>query len=376
MSDMSYDQEQARNLKARQSSEESTQTTQTHPSVGMLLQMQRTAGNAAVNALLSGRSGGGTSVQRTAATAEGEQDTQIGERIRAASGRGSSIGGDIQRTLESGLGANLSGVRVHNDSESDHLARSVDSVAFTTGSDIFFRSGAYNPGSPEGMHLLAHEATHTVQQSQGPVSGTPAPGGVSISDPGDSFERAAEANASRVMSGVAAQRTASGGGASGAVVQRVPVNDDEDDSLQTMRSSQYAAVQRQAADDEELQTMRSSQFQAVQRAAGPVTAQRIEGGEGATGAALQAMRFAQFQPVQRQAPDEEEALQAMRSTQYASVQREAEGAEEEGEELQAMRSAQFQAVQRQAPEEEEALQAMRSTQYAAVQRHSSDEDDG
>jgi hypothetical protein len=72
--------------------------------------------------------------------------------------------------LEAGLGADLSSVRVHTGGEADHLARSVDAVAFTTGSAIFFRSGAYNPGTSVGLHLLAHEATHTMQQAAGPVA--------------------------------------------------------------------------------------------------------------------------------------------------------------------------------------------------------------
>ncbi len=319
---MSYDQEQVHNLKTRHSTQEDSIAKQTHPSVGMLLHMQRTAGNAAVNALLSSRPARGTAVQRTAAVAEGEKDTNIGERIRAASGRGSPLGGDVQRTLESGLGANMSNVNVHTDSEADHLARSVDSVAFTTGSDIFFRSGAYNPGTSEGMHLLAHEATHTVQQAQGPVSGTPTAGGVSVSDPSDSYERAAEASAANVMSGagVSAQRMAAG--------------------------SAGAAVQREAAEEEEVQTMRSSQFESVQREA--------EGAE-----------------------EEEEQVQTMRSSQFESVQREAEGAEAEEEEVQTMRSSQFESVQREAEgaeAEEEEVQTMRSSQFAAVQRHAAEEE--
>jgi hypothetical protein len=41
-----------------------------------------------------------------------------------------------------------------------------------------------------------------VQQRQGAVDGTPQAGGISVSDPSDRFERAAEANADRVMSSV------------------------------------------------------------------------------------------------------------------------------------------------------------------------------
>ena len=68
--------------------------------------------------------------------------------------------------LERSLGADLSGVRIHSDAQADHLARSTDALAFTTGRDIFFRSGAYDPQSPSGMWLLAHEATHIVQQQR------------------------------------------------------------------------------------------------------------------------------------------------------------------------------------------------------------------
>jgi hypothetical protein len=81
-----------------------------------------------------------------------------------------------QRRLEQGLGADLSSVRVHTDPAADALARSVEATAFTTGPDIFFRAGSYRPSSPAGLHLLAHEAAHTVQQASGLVAGPPAGG--------------------------------------------------------------------------------------------------------------------------------------------------------------------------------------------------------
>ncbi|MBP0042281.1 MAG: DUF4157 domain-containing protein, partial [Roseofilum sp. SBFL] len=36
--------------------------------------------------------------------------------------------------------------------------------AFTTGQDVFFKRGAYNPGSQGGQELIAHELTHVMQQ--------------------------------------------------------------------------------------------------------------------------------------------------------------------------------------------------------------------
>jgi hypothetical protein len=142
----------------------------------MFQQLQQNYGNQAVRQLLS---------------AAPDAD-DLGQRIRSGSAGGRGLDPGVQRRLESGLNADLSSVRVHTDTSADQLAREVDAVAFTTGSDIFFQSGAYNPESNSGLRMLAHEATHTLQQARGPVSGTPTPSGVSISDPSDSFEQAAE----------------------------------------------------------------------------------------------------------------------------------------------------------------------------------------
>ena len=67
------------------------------------------------------------------------------------------------------MGSDFSSVRIHTGQESDSLNRSLSARAFTTGSDIFFRSGEYNPGSTQGQQLLAHELTHVVQQGAATV---------------------------------------------------------------------------------------------------------------------------------------------------------------------------------------------------------------
>lgn len=148
-----------------------------------LLALQAQAGNLAVNRMLEG---------------DAPAETGIADRIRAASGGGSPLPAQPRRSLERELGASLGDVRVHHDAGADALARSVQAQAFTSGPDIFFSAGAYNPSTPGGLHLLAHEAVHTVQQRRGPVAGTPAAGGISLSDPSDTFERAADATAARV----------------------------------------------------------------------------------------------------------------------------------------------------------------------------------
>jgi len=295
-----------------------------HPAIGgrgnapvraaVLQRMQQTYGNRASVRF----------VQRVAAEAAPHAEEDVGARIQSRSGGGSALDGGVQRTLESGLGADMSGVRVHTDSEADHLSRSVDAVAFTTGSDIFFRSGAYDPGSSSGMRLLAHEATHTVQQAAGPVAGTPTAGGVAVSDPSDSFEQAAESSADAVMamhqSGGAAAEAAP---ASAGAVQReaAPTDEDELPPAQTMRASTW--VQRQAAspEDEELpppaQTMRASAW--VQREAAPDEDELPP---------AQTMRTSAW--VQREAaPDEDELPPAQTMRASAWVQREAAPTDED-----------------------------------------------
>lgn len=164
----------------------------------VLLAMQRQYGNRYVQRVLAASraaqnsSQGEALIQRKKTQGLTDNDNTLAERIEAASSGGSSLQRDVQSRFEDGLGADLSNVRVHTDSEADQLSRSVGATAFTTGQHIFFRAEEYNPSSQEGVHLLAHEATHTVQQARGPVAGVPTQDGVFISDPSDSFEKQAD----------------------------------------------------------------------------------------------------------------------------------------------------------------------------------------
>ncbi|WP_199338311.1 DUF4157 domain-containing protein [Nostoc sp. FACHB-133] len=89
--------------------------------------------------------------------------------INQARGGGVAIADNIREPMEQAFGADFSGVKVHTDGQSDQLNRSIQARAFTTGQDVFFRSGEYNPGSRGGQELLAHELTHVVQQNGGAV---------------------------------------------------------------------------------------------------------------------------------------------------------------------------------------------------------------
>ncbi|MGF2039755.1 MAG: DUF4157 domain-containing protein [Nostoc sp. CmiVER01] len=90
----------------------------------------------------------------------------VEEGIQRARGGGQPLANSIREPMEQAFGADFSRVRVHTDSQADHLNQSIQAKAFTTGQDVFFRQGAYEPGSRGGQELLAHELTHVVQQAQ------------------------------------------------------------------------------------------------------------------------------------------------------------------------------------------------------------------
>jgi Domain of unknown function (DUF4157) len=68
-----------------------------------------------------------------------------------------------RRFMEARIGYDLSGVRVHTDGRAAALARAVGALAFTMGSHIVFGAGRYEPRSPSGAGLLAHELAHVAQ---------------------------------------------------------------------------------------------------------------------------------------------------------------------------------------------------------------------
>ncbi|QSV66792.1 MAG: DUF4157 domain-containing protein [Aphanizomenon flos-aquae DEX188] len=88
--------------------------------------------------------------------------------IQGARGSGQPLDENIRQPMEKAFGGvDFSQVKVHNDAVSDQLNQSIQARAFTTGQDLFFRGGEYNPSSRGGQELIAHELTHVVQQVGG-----------------------------------------------------------------------------------------------------------------------------------------------------------------------------------------------------------------
>ena len=92
-------------------------------------------------------------------------DPLIQRVILGARGQGQGISATVRGPLERSLGADFGSVRVHTDSRADTLSRALQARAFTTGQDIFFRRGEFQPTSDSGRRTLAHELTHVVQQT-------------------------------------------------------------------------------------------------------------------------------------------------------------------------------------------------------------------
>ena len=87
--------------------------------------------------------------------------TDLESTIQRAGGRGQELPAQLRTPMEQALGADFRRVRVHSDTESDGMCRSIGARAFTAGEHIFFRRG---DGAESSTSLLAHELTHVVQQ--------------------------------------------------------------------------------------------------------------------------------------------------------------------------------------------------------------------
>ncbi len=256
-----------------------------------MLKLQREVGNAGASALMEHE----------------EERSPVHDVVGSG---GEPLSKDVRTDMESRLGHDFSDVRVHSDSAAHDSAQAVSARAYTVGSHVVFQRDAYDPGSPEGQHTLAHELAHVVQQRSGPVEGQDASGGIRVSDPGDRHEREAVQAADAAMAGQAP--TVAGSGSAG--VQREEEGAEEEAS-ESPAVQTY--VQRHESGEDE-----SSQSPAVQS-----FVQREE--EGAEEEASESPAVQTYVQREDEAPEEEMSESPAVQTH---VQREEEGDEAEGEE--------------------------------------------
>ena len=87
--------------------------------------------------------------------------------LDSSKGSGTAMDKNTRREMESGFGSDFGKVNIHTDSKAIKMSEELGAQAFTHGNDIYFNNGKYNTDSKAGKHLLAHELTHTIQQTGG-----------------------------------------------------------------------------------------------------------------------------------------------------------------------------------------------------------------
>jgi len=93
-------------------------------------------------------------------------------------GHGKALSESERRFFEPRFNRDFSEVRIHTDSRAAESAKQINARAYTTGSNIVFDDGQYQPHSEQGRRLLAHELTHVVQQRGGLVEDLDAERGI------------------------------------------------------------------------------------------------------------------------------------------------------------------------------------------------------
>lgn len=85
-------------------------------------------------------------------------------------GLGEKLDALTQASMEPYFGLDFGEVRVHTGPKANDAARNFNARAFTVGSDIAFGAGEYEPRTPAGQSLLAHELTHVAQPQANTVA--------------------------------------------------------------------------------------------------------------------------------------------------------------------------------------------------------------
>ena len=141
-------------------------------------------------------------IQRAMKDTGTEQDEVPDQVLDVIGSGGMPLDPGIQRSLEERMDADFSDVRIHTGGKAAEAADAIDARAFTCGTAIVFNSGEFDPYSPEGQHLLAHELAHVKQQNGGaPLSMMPQEGADLEIDPDPQLEREADRAAEDALGG-------------------------------------------------------------------------------------------------------------------------------------------------------------------------------
>lgn len=106
-------------------------------------------------------------LQAKAAPAQALPSSPAPAETSALQGGGQPLSAAARAYFEPRFRRDFSQVRVHTGAEASRAAADLRARAFTVGPNIAFDSGEYDPTTARGRHLLAHELTHVVQQTEG-----------------------------------------------------------------------------------------------------------------------------------------------------------------------------------------------------------------
>ncbi|WP_241471311.1 eCIS core domain-containing protein [Natrinema salifodinae] len=204
---------------------------------------------------------------------------------------GRSLDHPIQRALEERLDADFSNVYIHTGTKAAEAADAIDAKAFTCGKDIVFNAGEYDPESPEGQFLLAHELAHVRQQTGTAISMMPKSNADLEIDPDPQLEREADEAAAKALSGdeplvvnrlgtdVHVQRMA--------ISDRLPLMSGSEEESRELVVDEVEAKPEALA--EEVRTIKENQtrlFAAVNTERGPVDVLGEAAGQGIVGGTI------------------------------------------------------------------------------------------
>lgn len=79
-------------------------------------------------------------------------------------GAGGSLDGDTVTRMSDAFGTRFDDVVIHTDATAARTTSALGADALAVGSHVAFAAGAYQPGTPTGDGLIAHELAHVVQQ--------------------------------------------------------------------------------------------------------------------------------------------------------------------------------------------------------------------
>jgi len=102
---------------------------------------------------------------------------------------------NVRAKLGGHLGFDPGGARLHTGPAAASASRRLNAEAFTIGNDVFFGDGRFDPHTPKGLGLIAHELTHVGQQTG--TTGNKAR--FFTAQGGDEMEREAQQTGERVL---------------------------------------------------------------------------------------------------------------------------------------------------------------------------------